>query len=46
MRNLSIAVVLGLASLLVGGAGVAVAGVVVAGPLAAALVPRRATRPR
>lgn len=46
MRNLLIAVALGLASLLVGGAGVAVAGVVVAGPLAAMIVPRRAPRPR
>jgi hypothetical protein len=46
MRNLSIAVALGLASLLVGGPGVAVAGVVLAGPLAAALIPRRAPRVR
>jgi hypothetical protein len=46
MRNLSFAVVLGLASLLVGGAGVAVVGVVVAGPLAAALIPRRSFRAR
>jgi hypothetical protein len=39
MRNLAIAVVLGLGSLLVGGAGVAVVGITILAPLAVALRP-------
>jgi hypothetical protein len=44
MRNLAIMVVLGLASLLVGGPGVAVIAITVVAPLAFALAPRTNSR--